>query len=124
MFLHKSQTVIGEVINDKTFSLNYFSIVLQHGRMVVAPMPGTKTIVVIKTPPVGMIGILHPIVPFAIGCCAVASSFKDLRNSGLIHIEPFSTPPGTVYTPSEMIAAGQQFSPGGRTDCAYIKIFQ
>jgi len=71
-----------------------------------------------------MVGILHPIVPLAIGGSAVSSRFKDLSNSGLIHIQALSPAACTIDTTSEAVAPGKQLGPGGGADRAYIEVFQ
>ena len=69
---NKTKCMVGQIINDISVACDKFAVMFEHGTEIMAPVSGTETIILIKSPGVRMIGVLHAIVPFAKGSSGIA----------------------------------------------------
>ena len=105
-----------EIVDTKALPFDQFSISFHQGIVVMPPMPGTKSIEIIKPSAKRMVWILHTIVPFTECTRRISCSFEKIRNCGLIQVHALSTCGCTVYPTPDMVSTRQEFSPGGRTN--------
>ena len=116
MLLDKLHCFVGEVIGNKAITLHELSVMLERGAEVVAPVTGTKSVILIKTPTVGMVGVLHPVVPFSKGGGGIAGRLKRVGNGHLSQIHPFSPSRRGVDVAAGVVSTREKLSASGRAN--------
>jgi hypothetical protein len=84
-------------------------------------MSRTETVVLMESAPIGMIRILHPVVPFAKCGRRVTSLGKGVANRPFVQVHSFATSGSAIHAAAWMIATGQKFGTRRRADRANKK---
>lgn len=105
--------LVGKIVDDEPFTLNLFAVVFEGRTEIVAPMSRAESIELIKASSIGMVRILHSVVPFAEGSCGVALRLEGFGNRGFVKIETLSAGRRTVDPAANMVASGQELGSRG-----------
>ena len=79
-------------------------------------MSRAKAVKLFESTAVGMVRILHAVVPLAEGACGVACGFEAVSDGHLVEIHPLATGGGAEDTAAGVVAAGQKLGASGRAD--------
>ncbi len=112
---------VGEIVYHKSVSFDDFAIVFEHGAEIISPVAGAKTIKIIKSARIGVVGWLHAVVPFSIGCGNISGTPEKIGQGGFIQIQPFAIGRSGVDPTPRMVSSGQQLSTGWRTNRTHLK---
>ena len=116
--LDERQRVVRQVVDDKALAAHQFPVVLQFRAEVVAPVARAEAVVLVESAGVGMVRPLEAVVPLAEGGGGVAGGLERFGNRGFVQVEAFAARRGAVDAAADVVPAGQEFGPRGRTDRA------
>ena len=116
---HERYRLVSKIIDAETFTTNNATVVLQRRTEIITPMPRAKPVKLIKAASVGMIRILHAVVPFAESARNIAGGFESIADGLFIKIQPFTTCRSAVDATAHMITPGQKFRTRWRANWAY-----
>ena len=89
--LHERNRLVGKIVDTKAFTSDNAAVVLLWRAEIITPVPGAKSVKLIKAAAVGVIRILHAIMPLAEGSSGIASDLERIADGLLIKIQPFTT---------------------------------
>ena len=100
--VHRS---IRKVVDDKAISFYDLAIVFQHRAVVVAPMPGAESVILIESPRVWMVRGLHSVVPLSEGRCLVSVISEYFSDGDFIEVQPFFPPTRRSNTSARIVTS-------------------
>ena len=84
-------------------------------------MARTEPVVLLESATVGMIWVLHPVVPFSKRGRRVTGLGEGVTDRAFVQVHSFATGGSAIYAATRMIATGEEFGPCRRTDRTNIE---
>ena len=103
------ESMIGEIVDDEPVALDDSTILLKRRTEVVAPMAGAESVEFVESPAVGVVGVLHAVMPLSESGRGVASVLERFCDGRFVEVESLTARRGAVDAAAEMVAASQEF---------------
>ena len=119
VFLDKRQGVVGQIVDDESFSSHDFAVVFEYRVEIMPPVPGAEAVEIVETACVGMVGILRSVVPFSKSRGRIAGGLERLADCFLVEVQTFGPGRYASHAAAWMVSAGQKLGPrrcADRTD--------
>ena len=104
---------VGKVIDHESLAPDDLSVVIEGRAEVVTPVPGTESVVLVEAASIGMIRILHAIVPLPEGPGGIPRRLEGVGNRRFVQVHPFAPGRRAVHAAPRMVATRQELGTGG-----------
>ena len=110
--------MVGQIVGDVSLAADQLPVVLQDRVEVLPPVAGGEAVEFVEAAGHGMVGILGAVVPFAEGRRDVAGGVEGVGDRLFVKVQPLGPRAHAMDSAARMVAAGEEFGPGGRAERA------
>ena len=118
---NKRQRVVGKIVDDEPIALHDLAVMVERWTEVIPPMSRAEAVILLEAAPIGMVWVLHSVVPLTKRGRRVTSFGEGVTDRALVQVHSFATGGSAIHAAARMIATGEEFGPCRRTDRANIE---